>query len=109
MIALHILSLVLGVAVTLAVLGSALQTVVLPQEGFSRLSQAVFAASYRLLVHRRGSQAEVRSLRALYAPVSLVSLPLVWMILMVDRLHASSSGGRATWPSSWPSSTARPR
>ena len=67
---------------TLAILGSALQTVVLPQEGFSRLSQAVFAAAYRLLVHRRGA-AETRSLRALYAPVSLVSLPLVWMIFMV--------------------------
>jgi len=58
MIALRILSLVLGVAAILAVLGSALQTVVLPQEGFSRLSQAVFAASYRLLVHRRGQSPE---------------------------------------------------
>ncbi len=83
MIALHILSLVLGVAVTLAVLGSALETVVLPQEGFSRISQAVFAAAYRVLVHRNSSQAEVRTLRSLYAPVSLVSLPLVWMIFMV--------------------------
>ncbi len=82
MIALQFLSLVFGVALVLAVLGSALETVVLPQEGFSRLSQAVFATTYGLLVHRRNS-VQARSLRSLYAPVSLVSLPLVWMIVTV--------------------------
>ncbi len=80
---LHVLSFVFGVALTLAILGSALETVVLPQEGFSRISQAVFAGAYGLLVHRKSSQAEARTLRSLYAPVSLVSLPLVWMIFMV--------------------------
>ncbi len=83
MLVLHVLSLVFGVALTLAVLGSALETVVLPQEGFSRISQAVFTAAYRLLVHRKSSPAQARSLRSFYAPVSLVSLPLVWMIFMV--------------------------
>ncbi|HXN61145.1 MAG TPA: hypothetical protein VN886_11910 [Acidimicrobiales bacterium] len=82
MIVLHILSLLFGTVVMLAVLGSALKTVVLPQEGFARLSQAVFALVYRLLVHRWSSDARSRALQRLYAPVSLVTLPLVWMILM---------------------------
>src|SRR5271168_5472566 len=81
MIAIHVLSLVLGALVALAVLGSALQTVVLPQEGFPRLSQFVFALVYRILVHGREDDPRGRSLRRLYAPVALVSLPLAWMIL----------------------------
>lgn len=83
MIALHILSLLFGAFLVLAILGSALKTVVLPQEGFPRLSQAVFAAVYRLLVHPRRNKWPAKALRGLYAPVALVSLPLVWMLLMV--------------------------
>ena len=52
MIALHVLSFIFGAAIVVAILGSALKTVVLPQEGMPRLSQAVFAFTYRLLVHR---------------------------------------------------------
>ncbi len=83
MIVLRILSLLLGTAIVLGILGSALKTVVLPQEGFPRLAQAVFALVYRLMVRRWRNQARAKALRGLYAPVSLVSLPLVWMILMV--------------------------
>ncbi len=83
MILLNILSLVLGTVMALAILGSALQTVVLPQEGFTRLSQAVIALVYRLLVHRWRNQARTDQLQRMYAPVALVSLPLVWMIFMV--------------------------
>jgi hypothetical protein len=83
MIVLRILSLLLGTIVVLSILGSALKTVVLPQGGFPRLSQANFAFVYRVLVHRWRTDARARALRALYAPVALVSLPLVWMILMV--------------------------
>ena len=79
----HVLVLVLGALVALVVLGSALKTVVLPQEGNPRLSQFVFALVYRLLVHRWRNGREARSLRQLYAPVALVSLPLVWMIFMM--------------------------
>ena len=82
MIATHVLSLLLGAVVALAVLGSALETVVLPQEGFPRLAQFVFALVYRLVVHRQNNRL-ARSLRRLYAPVALVSLPLVWMIFMM--------------------------
>jgi hypothetical protein len=80
---LHVLSLVAGTLAALAVLGSALTTVVLPQEGLPRLSQFVFALVDRLLVHERRDQASTSAMRRLYAPVALVSLPLVWMVLMV--------------------------
>jgi hypothetical protein len=83
MIALRVLSLLFGTFMVLSILGSALKTVVLPQGGFPRLSQANFALVYRLLVHRWRNESRSRALRALYAPVALVSLPLVWMILMV--------------------------
>ena len=82
MIALRLLSLVVGSLLALAVLGSALKTVVLPQEGSPRLAQAVFAVVYRLLVPRWSSETRTQQMRRLYAPVALVSLPLAWMILM---------------------------
>jgi hypothetical protein len=83
MIFLQVLVFLVGAALVLAILGSALETVVLPQGGFPRLSQAVFAAVHRLLVHRRTTGTLATALRTLYAPVALVSLPLVWMLLMV--------------------------
>jgi hypothetical protein len=83
MIALQILLFVVGVALVLAILGSALKTVVLPQGGLPRLAQVDFALVHRLLIHRRSSGSRATAMRALYAPVALVSLPLVWMILMV--------------------------
>jgi hypothetical protein len=83
MIVLQIIVFVVGTALVLAILGSALKTVVLPQEGFPRLAAAVFALVHRLLVHRSRSGSAATSLRALYAPVALVSLPLVWMLFMV--------------------------
>jgi hypothetical protein len=79
----HALAVLLGALVALAVLGSALKTVVMPQEGNPRLSQFVFAVVYRILVHRGRNDSATRQLRALYAPVALVSLPLVWMIFMM--------------------------
>jgi hypothetical protein len=83
MIVLQVLFFVVGTALVLSIVGSALKTVVLPQEGFPRLSQAVFATVHRLLIHRWNTGARATALRALYAPVALVSLPLVWMLLMV--------------------------
>jgi hypothetical protein len=83
MIVLRILSLVAGFVVAFAVLGSAVKTVVLPQEGSPRLAQAVFAAVYRILVPRWSSEERTQRLRRMYAPVALVTLPLAWMIFMV--------------------------
>ncbi len=83
MIALHILFFVVGAVLALSILGSALKTVVLPQGGFPRLAEAVFALVHRLLIHRWDAGSRAMAMRALYAPVALVSLPLVWMLLMV--------------------------
>jgi hypothetical protein len=83
MIALRVLSLIAGSVLALAVLGSALKTVVLPQEGSPRLAQAIFALVYRVLVPRWSSEKRTQQMRRMYAPVALVSLPLAWMILMV--------------------------
>lgn len=80
---LRVLSLVAGVVAALLILGSALKTVVMPRGGFPRLSQFVLAAVYRVLVRQWRSARRAVDFRGLYAPVSLVSLPLVWMILMV--------------------------
>ena len=83
MIVTRVLALVVGATVALAVLGSALKTVVLPRQGFPRLSKFMFALVHRLLVHRRRRSPLAQSLRGLYAPVALVSLPLAWMILVM--------------------------
>ncbi len=83
MIVLRVLSLLGGLIVTFAIVGSALKTVVLPQEGSPRLAQAVFALVYRLLVPRWRNEARTQQLRRMYAPVALVTLPLAWMVLMV--------------------------
>jgi hypothetical protein len=100
MIFTHALALVLGTLVALAVLGSALKTVVLPRQGFPRLSQFVFALVHRLLVHPRRNDRLASSLRGLYAPVALVSLPLVWMILMMlafTGIYWGSGSHDLTW------------
>jgi hypothetical protein len=69
-----------GVALVFAVLISALETVVLPRDGFTRIARVVFAVADRILVHTWRNKDRQANLRALYAPVALVSLPLVWML-----------------------------
>ncbi|HUE06345.1 MAG TPA: hypothetical protein VMP41_02880 [Acidimicrobiales bacterium] len=102
MIGLQVLSFIFGTVLALAILGSALKTVVLPQEGFPRLAQAVFAVVHRLLVHRSRSRERAIALRSLYAPVALVSLPLVWMLLMVVAFTFIFWGtGSLTWQRSF--------
>jgi len=99
MTVLRVMSLLLGTLIVLAILGSALKTVVLPQEGFPRLAQAVFALVDRLLVHRWLTMARATALRGIYAPVALVSLPLVWMLMMVVAFSFVfwGTGGGLTW------------
>jgi hypothetical protein len=98
MIGLQVLSVVFGTVLALAILGSALKTVVLPQEGLPRLAQGVFAVVHRLLVHRSRSRERAITLRSLYAPVALVSLPLVWMLSMVVAFIFVFWGtGSLTW------------
>ena len=98
MTVIRILSLLVGTVIILAILGSALKTVVLPQEGFPRLAQAVFALVHRLLVHKWRTMDRATALRGIYAPVALVSLPLVWMLMMVVAFSFVFWGtGGLTW------------
>ncbi len=80
MILLHVLAVVFGVVLVGAVLISALETVVLPRNGFTRITRFMFAVADRVLIHRWRNQAREANLRALYAPIALISLPLVWML-----------------------------
>ena len=102
MILLRALSLLVGLAIAALLLGSALKTVVLPQEGYPRLSQAVFALVHRLMVHPRQEARRGSALRSLYAPVALVSLPLIWMIVIAAGFMCIFwSTGSLTWTKSY--------
>ncbi len=80
MIVVHIIAALFGAALVFAVLISALETVVLPRDGYTRIARFVFAVADRILVRRWRNEDRRANLRALYAPVALVSLPLVWML-----------------------------
>ncbi len=69
-----------------------------PREASPACPRPTSRSVYRLLVHRWRSEARAKALRALYAPVSLVSLPLVWMLLMVVAFTFVFWGtGGLTW------------
>ncbi len=76
----HIVAILIGIFLVLSVLISALETVVLPRNGFTKIARCVFAVADRVLVHKWGDRDRRANLRALYAPIALVSLPLVWML-----------------------------
>ena len=80
MIVVHVAAAAFGVILVTAVLISALETVVLPRNGFTRIARFVFAVADRILVHPWKNKDREANLRGLYAPVALVSLPLVWML-----------------------------
>ncbi|MGA7417541.1 MAG: hypothetical protein WB765_01360 [Acidimicrobiales bacterium] len=82
MIAVHVLAVIGGIVVVLATLISALETVVLPRERFTHIARFVFAVVDRLLIRKWRNKDREANLRALYAPVALVSLPLVWMAVV---------------------------
>jgi hypothetical protein len=82
-IALHVLSVLGGIAIVIAVLVSAVETVVMPSTGFTRLTRFVFGITHRLLIRRRYEWRYHQRLLALYAPASLVLLPLVWVISVI--------------------------
>lgn len=72
-----------GVVLVASVLVSALETVVLPRNSFTRISRVTFAVVDRLLVHDGRNPTRASHIRGLYAPVALVSLPLVWMLSVI--------------------------
>jgi hypothetical protein len=77
----RILSVVLGAALVATVLLSALQTVVLPKGGLTGITRFMFAVADRLFIRRHGLPARF-GWSGLYAPVSLVLLPLAWASLV---------------------------
>ena len=74
---LHIVAVVVGISLSMAVLLSALQTVVLPRGGLTAITRFVFASVDRVFVRRHGLAARF-GWEGFYAPVSLVALPLAW-------------------------------
>jgi hypothetical protein len=80
MIVARVAAALFGVVLVFAVLISALETVVLPRNGYTRIARFVFAVADRILVRRWRNPDRRANLRGLYAPVALVSLPLVWML-----------------------------
>ena len=80
---LELVAIVVGTAVVGAVLVSALETVVLPRNSFTRITRITFAVTNRMLVHRWRSKKWAGNLRGLFGPVALVSLPMVWMLTVI--------------------------
>jgi hypothetical protein len=92
----------LGITVVASVLVSALETVVLPRNSFTRISRATFAVANRVLVHDGRNRVRSTHLRGLYAPVALVSLPLVWMLSVIIGFSLVFWGADAgTWQRSF--------
>jgi hypothetical protein len=86
MIVLKILAFILGAAIVFATVGSAIRTVILPRGVPARLGRFVFVAMRRLFRLRAGrtSSYEKRDrAMALYAPVTLLVLLLVWITLVL--------------------------
>lgn len=81
--ALQVTAVLVGLVLVASVLLSALETVVLPRNSFTRISRATFAVVNRILVHDGPNRVRSTRRRGLYAPVALVSLPLVWMITVI--------------------------
>jgi len=80
MIIVQIAAAVFGAALVIAVLISSLETVVLPRNGFTRISRSRLRDRRPALGQAMAEPGRRDNLRGLYAPVSLVSLPLVWML-----------------------------
>ena len=77
------LAVLIGATLVAFVLVSALETVVLPRNSFTRIARVTFAVANRVLVHDGRNRERSTHLRGLYAPVALVTLPLVWMLSVI--------------------------
>jgi hypothetical protein len=97
-----IASLVFGAFLVICILISAVETVVLPRNSFTRITRATFAVANRILVHDGRNRARSTHLRGLYAPVALVTLPLVWMLSVIVGFSFVFWGANAgTWQRSF--------
>ncbi len=93
--AVRILVLLGGFLVVVATLLSAIRTVVLPRGEPAGLTSAVFLSTRRVfdvVIHRLPRYEQRDRLMALYAPVSLLLLPLAWVIAVALGFTAMNWG-----------------
>jgi hypothetical protein len=86
MIVLRAAGIVLGIYLTGTVLLSAIRTFILPRGVLDHLTRRVFVITRRLFDFRAGkakTYLERDSIMALYAPVALLSLPVVWLSIVM--------------------------
>jgi hypothetical protein len=84
-LALRILAALVGVAIVLAALGSALKTVVVPRGYVSRITRRHFRTlrwCFDHLAHAGRPYEERDRILAVYAPFAMVTLPAVWVALV---------------------------
>ncbi|MCK6577790.1 MAG: hypothetical protein L6Q98_06760 [Anaerolineae bacterium] len=76
----------LGVGIVFAVISAAVRTFVLPRSAFDPLTSLVFRAVYlifRMRANTRKTYEELDSTMALFAPIALLILPVVWVVLII--------------------------
>ena len=86
MIVLQIIVFLLGLGIALTTLYSAIKQTVLPGRKKVQLSRAVFRNTfrlYRILFSRVKSNETRDAIMAFYAPLSVMLLPLTWIILLI--------------------------
>lgn len=86
MVIVPVLAFVLGLALVAGTVISAMRTFVLPRSARDILTVGVFRTTgflFGLMTKRASSYAERDRVMALYAPVSLLLLPLVWLALVL--------------------------
>ena len=87
MIVLQIIVFLLGLGLTLATLSSAIRQTVLPGRKSVRLSRILFRTTFllfRLAIVRIRSEELSSALAAFYAPMSVMLLPVAWVILLLS-------------------------
>lgn len=86
MIVLQIIVFLLGLGLTLATLSSAIRQTVLPGRKSVRLSRTLYRTTFllfRLVIVRIQSEAVRSALAAFYAPMSVMLLPITWVMLLL--------------------------
>lgn len=98
-VAVRVLAGVIGATVAASVFLSAVRTVVVPRAAGQRITQLTFVITHRVFEwyahERRSYEARDRAL-ALYAPLTLILLPAVWMALTImafTAVHWALEGG----------------
>jgi len=82
---LHVVAFILGVAFVAGTLLSAVRTFVLPRAARPAITRVVFISVrslFRLRTRRARSYEAVDHMMAMYAPIALLILPVVWMIFV---------------------------